>query len=133
MNVNEQEEILRKATEHMIKSLNCFGQDETLKLLVRFSNGDVILRELLAIFPSIVTMNHFLYRKPIIKIQMNEEAIEYILDTNLPFLVREQIGSEKDRNIHKKASRKSKKKEVEIGRFDENPKWLHPTQDQSGD
>ena len=36
MNVNEHEEILKKATKDMVESLNSFGMSETLKLLVKF-------------------------------------------------------------------------------------------------
>ena len=109
MNVNEQEEILRKATEHMIKSLNCFGLSETLKLLVRFSNQDAVLRELLVIFPSLVTLNLFLQGKPVYKIQMTEQALERLLNTKFPFLVKEQNEREEDANTRKKASRTHKK------------------------
>jgi hypothetical protein len=109
MDGNEQEEILRKATEHMVQSLNSFGMSETLKLLVKFSNQDAILRELLTVFPSIVTLNLFLQGKPIIKIQMNEQALKQLLNTKVPFLVREQDEREEVRTIRRKASRKSKK------------------------
>jgi hypothetical protein len=43
MTINEQKEILEKALEDMCKSLNSYGTDETLKLLVRFSNQDRII------------------------------------------------------------------------------------------
>ena len=106
---SKQEENIEKATEQMIKSLNCFGQDETLKLLVNFSNQDSILGELLAIFPSIVTMNHFLFGKPIIKFRMTNRGLERFLDTKFPFLVKEENEREDDRNNHRKASKTSKK------------------------
>ena len=90
MNVNEYEEILKKATEHMVQSINSFGLGETLKLLVKFSNQDAIVRELLTIFPSLVTLNLFLQGKPVYKIQMNEHELERLLDTKFPFLIREE-------------------------------------------
>jgi hypothetical protein len=109
MNVNEHEEILKKATEHMVQSLNSFGLSETLKLLVKFSNQDAILRELLTIFPSLVNLNLFLQGKPVYKIQMTEQALERLLNTKFPFLIREENEKEGDGNTRKKASRTSKK------------------------
>jgi hypothetical protein len=109
MNVNEYEEILKKATEHMVESLNSFGMSETLKLLVKFSNQDAILRELLTIFPSLVTLNLFLNGKPVYKIQMTDQALERLLDTKFPFLIREENEREEVRTIRKKTSRPPKK------------------------
>ncbi len=107
MNINE--EPLRKATENMVESLNSFGINETLKLLVEFSNRDAILRELLIIFPSLVTLNLFLNGKPVYKIKMEEKGIKRLLDTNFPFLIREEKERDEDGNTRKKASRTSKK------------------------
>lgn len=109
MNVNEHEEILKKATENMVESINSFGLSETLKLLVMFSNQDAVLRELLTIFPSLVTLNLFLHGKPVYKIQMTEQALEGLLNTKFPFLVREQDEREEVRTKRRKASRTSKK------------------------
>jgi len=109
MNVNEYEEILKKATEHMVQSINSFGLGETLKLLVKFSNQDAIVRELLTIFPSLVTLNLFLQGKPVYKIQMNEHELERLLDTKFPFLIREENEREEVRTIRKKTSRTPKK------------------------
>ncbi len=109
MNANEHEEILQKATKHMVQSINSFGLGETLKLLVKFSNQDAIVRELLTIFPSLVTLNLFLQGKPVYKIQMNEHELERLLDTKFPFLIREENKKEKDGNTRKKVSRTPKK------------------------
>jgi hypothetical protein len=109
MDANEQEEILRKATEHMVQSLNSFGMSETLKLLVKFSNQDAILRELLTIFPSLVNLNLFLQGKPVYKIQMNEQALKQLLNTKVPFLIREETERKEVRTIRKKTSRTPKK------------------------
>ena len=68
MTVNEQKEILEKASEEMCKSLNSFGTNETLKLLVTFSSDDVIVNELLARFPSIVAIGDFFCKKPVYEI-----------------------------------------------------------------
>jgi len=108
MEVKEAQEIINKATEAMVKSLNSYGPGETLKLLLTYSNQDPILRELLAIFPSIVALNYFLRGKPIIKIRMTDRAVERLLDTKCPFLIRED-EPEKDRTVRKKAPRRSKK------------------------
>ena len=109
MNANEQKELVRKATENMVESLNSFGLSETLKLLVRFSNQDAVLRELLIIFPSLVNLNLFLQGKPVYKIQMNEQLLERLLDTKFPFLIREETERKEVRTIRKKTSKTSKK------------------------
>jgi hypothetical protein len=109
MNVNEQEELIRKATKDMVESLNSFGMSETLNLLVNFSNKDAILRELLSVFPSLVTLNLFLQGKPVYKIPMNEQALKQLLNTKVPFLVREETERKEVRNIRKKTSRTLKK------------------------
>jgi len=109
MNVSEYEEILKKATEHMVQSINSFGLGETLKLLVKFSNQDAIVRELLTIFPSLVTLNLFLQGKPVYKIQMNEQELERLLDTKFPLLIREENEREEVRTMRKKTSRAPKK------------------------
>ena len=109
MNVNEHEEILKKATNDMVESLNSFGMSETLKLLVKFSNQDAIVRELLTIFPSLVTLNLLLQGKPVYKIQMEEQALKRLLDTKFPFLIREETERKEVRTIRKKTSRTPKK------------------------
>jgi hypothetical protein len=109
MNVNEYEETLKKATNDMVQSINSFGLGETLKLLVKFSNQDAILRELLIIFPSLVNLNLFLQGKPVYKIQMNEQGLKQLLNTKVPFLVKEENEKEEDGNTRKKVSRTSKK------------------------
>ena len=109
MDVKELEEILTKATDAMVKSLNSFGPSETLKLLVKYSHDDWILRELLARFPSIVTINHFLFGKPIIKIQMTNQGLECLSDTKFPFFIREQNEPREDCTVRRKAPRVSKK------------------------
>ena len=109
MEAKEIQEILNKATEHMVKSLNAFGPSETLRLLVTYSNQDVILRELLARFPSIVTTSLFLYRKPVIKVQVSAQAIERFSKSYFPVFRRGESEEEEDRTIPGKAPRTSKK------------------------
>ena len=107
MDVKELEEILTKATDAMVKSLNSFGPSETLKLLVKYSNDDRILRELLTRFPYIVTTNLFLYGKPVIKVQVDAQTIKRFSGSYFPLFKREQ--EEEDRTIPRKAPRASKK------------------------
>ena len=109
MDVKELEEILTKATDAMVKSLNSFGPSETLKLLVKYSNEDWILRELLARFPSIVTTSLFLYRKPVIKVQVNAETIERFSKSYFPVFKREQSEKEEETTSPRRAPRTSKK------------------------
>ncbi len=108
MDVKEVKELLNKATEAMVESLNSFGPSETLRLLLTYQNQDPILRELLAVFPSIVALNHFLFGKPIIKIQMTDQALERLLDTKFPFFIREE-EPEEGPTVRRKAPRGSKK------------------------
>jgi len=109
VDIKEVEEILNKATDAMVKSLNAYGPTETLKLLVTYSNQDVILRELLARFPSIVTTSLFLYRKPVIKVQVSAQAIERFSKSHFPVFRRGESEEEEDRTIPGKAPKTSKK------------------------
>ena len=61
------QETLEKATNEMCQSLNRFGCDEILKLLIEHSSQDIVVRELLAKFPSIAAVGDFLATLPIIK------------------------------------------------------------------
>ena len=107
MDVKELEEILTKATDAMVKSLNSFGPSETLKLLVKYSNQDWILRELLTRFPYIVTTSLFLCGKPVIKVQLDAQTIKRFSGSYFPIFKREQ--EEEDRTIPRKAPRASRK------------------------
>ena len=105
MDIKEVEEILNKATDAMVKSLNAYGPTETLRLLVTYSNQDVILRELLARFPSIVTTSLFLYRKPVIKVQVSAQAIERFSKSHFPVFRRGESEEEEEPTSSKKAPR----------------------------
>ena len=109
MDLNELKEILTKATEHMVNSLNSYGPSETLKLLLTYSNDDAILRELLTKFPSVVTTSLFLGGKPIIKVQVNAQNIErFCSESHFPIFTREE-SEEEERVIPKHALKVAKK------------------------
>jgi hypothetical protein len=109
VDVNEVKEILNKATDAMVKSLNSFGPGETLKLLVTYSNQDWILTELLTRFPYIVTTSLFLFRKPIVKAQMDAETIKRFSKSYFPVFKREESGEEEEATSPRRAPRTSKK------------------------
>jgi hypothetical protein len=109
MNTNEWIEALRKATEDMCKSLNKFGSEETLKLLITFSNHDGILGELLTKFPSVVTTNRFVCGKPVVKIQMSKENLQNLMKAGFPVWIREQNEREGECHNRKKALSKPKR------------------------
>jgi hypothetical protein len=94
MTMNEQKEILEKAIEDMCKSLNSYGTDEILKLLVRFSNQDRIINELLLIYPTTVAMAEVFYNKPVYKI--DEKTFQNLVDANPDIWVRKEIEGQKE-------------------------------------
>ena len=108
MNVNEMEENLYKAIEQMVECVSAYGPGETLKLLPTYSIESAILRKLLVKFPSVVSTSLFLSSKPIIKVQVDQQAIERFSESNFPVCTREQT-EEEDRTIPRKAPKGSKK------------------------
>ena len=71
MTTDERKEVLKKACKEMCTALNTFGCEETLKLLVEFSN-DLIVKELLTRYPSIVSSGDFMFGKPILEVDTEE-------------------------------------------------------------
>ncbi len=67
MNAIEWKETRERASKELYKALNAFGPSETLKLLLEFSRNDLIVRELLTMYPSVVSIGDFLFRKPTVK------------------------------------------------------------------
>ncbi len=63
MNAIEWKETRERASKELFKALNAFGPSETLKLLLEFSRNDLIVRELLTMYPSVVSIGDFLYKK----------------------------------------------------------------------
>ena len=63
--------LLTSARKALIKSLNDFGTDATLDMVVRLSVNDLVANELLCFYPKIVSMGEFLARIPVFpKIEM---------------------------------------------------------------
>jgi hypothetical protein len=58
----EWEKAMENASEAMIQALNTYGPSETLDLLVRFSDSDPIMGQLLLRFPTIVALGEFFSR-----------------------------------------------------------------------
>jgi hypothetical protein len=97
MTANEHKEVLKKASGDMCKALNTFGSEETLKLLVDFSS-DLVVNELLTMYPSIVSTGNFLYGKP--TVQIDEKTFRTLMDANPDIWIkREKSNPEEERNI----------------------------------
>lgn len=108
MNRIEWKKTLEKASEDLYKTLNTFGPSETLKLLLEFSRDDLIVLELLAMYPSIVSIGDFLFGKP--TVQLDEETFRALIDVNPEIWIRkEKDNQEGERNICEKPPQKLKK------------------------
>lgn len=92
--MNERKEILEKATEDMCKSLNSYGTDEILKLLVRFSDQDRIINELLVLYPTTVAMAEAFHNKPIYKI--DEKTFQNLVEANPDIWIRKEIAEQRE-------------------------------------
>ncbi len=68
MDREEWEEILEKASKELFKSLDKFGPNEVLDLLVVHSHNDPVAHGLLTRFPTVVSLREFLGTLPIVRI-----------------------------------------------------------------
>ncbi len=100
-----QEETLK--TEHLVSALNRYGASDVLSLLVRFSDRDWAVRQLLIRFPSIVSISHFMFNKPLFKI--NGLSSKEFFNTNCPIRVMEKKGQNQKGEIGEKASTQKKR------------------------
>jgi len=115
MDANQREEVIEKAYTDLIESLNRFGAKETLNLLAKFANDDLIVSELLVKFPSTVAVSEFFYDKPIYKI--DEKTFKNLVESHPDIWIRkEKEGREEGRHIRKKAPSRLKKPESERGK-----------------
>jgi hypothetical protein len=76
MKTIEWKEALEKASKELYKALNTFGPSETLKLLLEFSRDDLIVRELLTMYPSVVSLGDFLFGKPTVQLDGDHNTSE---------------------------------------------------------
>ena len=65
---NSIEDVQQKAFNSMIESLNRFGPGEILNILIANSRNDTICLNLLAQFPTVVSLSEFLHTLPTIKV-----------------------------------------------------------------
>jgi hypothetical protein len=65
----EWKEILEKASSELCTALNKFGPNEILDLLVVHSHNDPVVYDLLARFPSVVSLREFLGTLPIVRME----------------------------------------------------------------
>jgi hypothetical protein len=108
MNTIEWKETLEKASRELYKALNAFGPSETLKLLLEFSRDDLIVRELLAMYPYIVSTGDFLFGRP--TVQLDEETFRALINANPGIWVSiKKDNPEGERNICEKPPQKPKK------------------------
>jgi len=108
MNRIEWKETLEKASKELYKALNTFGPSETLKLLLEFSSDDLIVRELLTMYPSVVSIGDFLYGRP--TAQIDEETFQSLVNANPEIWIRkEKNNPEGERNTCEKPPQKPKK------------------------
>jgi hypothetical protein len=63
----EWQEVLEKASGELLKSLDKFGPNEVLDLLVVHSHNDPVARDLLTRFPTIISLREFLRTLPIVR------------------------------------------------------------------
>lgn len=98
----------------MCKCLNSYGIGETLKLLVRFSNQDRIINELLITYPTTVALGEILYNKPVYKI--DEKTFQKLVEANPDIWIRKEIMEqiEDKKTIHHISKRRRivKKKSI---------------------
>jgi hypothetical protein len=97
MNRIEWKKTLEKASTDLYKTLNTFGPSETLKLLLEFSSNDLIVKELLTMYPSVVSIGDFLYGRP--AVQIDEETFRALINANPEIWIRKEKdnpGGERD-------------------------------------
>ena len=72
MTENHEASIRQKAMESgfraLFKSINLFGCEATLVLMVRLAHKDSVVNDLLNVFPATVVMRDFLSRAPVIRV-----------------------------------------------------------------
>lgn len=84
--MNAENEILDDAIDAMCKNLYSYETNEILKLLVRFSNQDRIINELLVIYPTKVVLGEVFHKKPIY--EMEDRTFQALLDANPDIWIR---------------------------------------------
>ncbi len=108
MNRTEWTETLEKASKELYKALNAFGPSETLKILVEFSRDDLIARELLIMYPSVVSIGDFLYGRP--TVQIDEDTFQSLVNANPGIWVSlKKDNPEGKRSVCEKPPQKPKK------------------------
>jgi hypothetical protein len=62
------EDVFQKAFKSMCSALDKFGPEEILNILIANSHNDIICRDLLLRFPTVVVLGEFLSTLPVIKV-----------------------------------------------------------------
>jgi len=99
-------ETLRKASQDMVKSLNTFGSENTLRLLLEFSKEDLIVNELLTRYPFIVAIGDFLIGKPIV--QVDAKTFQTLMEENPDIWIKN--NPKKENKICEKTPRRPKRR-----------------------
>jgi len=107
MNSIEWKEALKEASKEMCKTLDAFGPEETLKLLLQFSD-DLMVNELLTKYPSIVAIGDFLIGKPTVQVDL--KTFQTLMDANPEIWIKTKKNKpEKATNVCKKTPRRPKR------------------------
>ena len=105
MTEDNQEESVK--VDHLVEALNHYGASDVLDLLVRFSTHDWAVRQLLIRFPSVVSISHFMFKKP--SFEIKGLSSEEFFNTNCPIRVGEEKGQNQKSEIREKASTPKKR------------------------
>jgi len=60
-------DLWRRAFEEMCRSLDRYGPDEILRILITNSHNDIVCRHLLATYPQVVAIGQFIASLPVFK------------------------------------------------------------------
>ena len=104
----EMENVFEKALDELCRSLNLFGSEEVLKLLVCFSDKDSIVNQLLIRVASICSVGDFLYRLP--SYEVDEETFKNLVKTHGSIWLKKAEKREREDNLetHSKIPKKRK-------------------------
>ncbi len=133
MEEKREEELLTKATGDMVEALNKYGASDVLDLLVRFSDQDWALKQLLVKFPSVVSVSHFMFKKPLFKIK--GLSVKEFFDTHCPIRIKKEKVESNERKIGKKVGTQKKRNGKQTQKCPEEgvTERLKRTGDKTGD
>jgi hypothetical protein len=66
--IKSREDVFQRAFTSMCSALDKYGPEEILNILIANSHNDIICRDLLLRFPTVVVLGEFLSTLPVIKV-----------------------------------------------------------------